>query len=171
MRDDAESNRAVEGPPATLRVFGETDRLADQRFADVAPVAMPPDLAVVAYAPDGVVGPVARLAQHSIEAPRRDSVVLGRGAVAERLVRALFVVETLERAQALQLLPQAPRRRIGGVLHQSQMQPLQSAVLLRLARRNSFGHDARLDHLDGQLRQPPPPPPGQRPPLVRAQPA
>jgi len=111
MRDDAESNRAVEGSPATLLVFDETDRLADQRFAEVDPVAMPPDLAVVAYPPDGVVGPVARLAQYAIEAARRDSVVLGRGAVAERLVRALFVVETLERAQALQLLAQAPRRR------------------------------------------------------------
>src|SRR5260370_38068971 len=115
---------------------------------------MPPDLAVVAYAPDGVVGPVARLAQHAIEAPRRDSVVLGRGAVAERLVRALFVVEPLERAQALQLLPQAPRRRIGGVLHQSKMQPLQSAGLLWRTGRQSVGRDARLDHLEAQLRQP-----------------
>ena len=33
--------------------------------------------------------------------------------------------------EAFQLLPQAPRRRIGGVLHQSKMQPLQPAVLLR----------------------------------------
>src|SRR5258708_40312187 len=98
MRDDAESTRLVEGSPATLVVFDEPDRLADQRLAEVDPVAMPPDLAVVAHAPDGVVGPVARLAQHAIEAGRRSSIVLGRGAVAERLVRALFVVETLERA-------------------------------------------------------------------------
>src|SRR5260370_42315789 len=101
MRDDAESNRAVEGSPATLLVFEETDRLADQRLADVDPVAMPPDLAVVAYAPDGGVGPVARLAQHSLEAPRRDPALLGRGAAAGRLVRGLFLVEPRERAPPL----------------------------------------------------------------------
>ena len=42
--------------------------------------------------------------------------MLGRGVVAERLVRSLVVVETLEAAQALELLAQAARRRIGGVV-------------------------------------------------------
>jgi hypothetical protein len=61
--------------------------------------------------------------------------MLGRRVVAQRLVRALLVVETLEAAQALELLAQAARRRVGGILQQREMQPLQPAVLLRLARR------------------------------------
>ena len=80
--------------------------------------------------------------------------MLGRRGVAERLVRALFIVEPLEGLEALDLLAQRTRRRIGGVLQQRQMQPLKPAVLLRLARRNPLRHDAGLDHLHRQLRQP-----------------
>src|SRR6266508_2917969 len=122
------------------------------------------------HAPDRVVGPVARLAQDAIEASRRDGVVLGRGVVAEGLVRALFIVEGSEAAQALELLSQAPRRRVGGVLQQRQMQPLQSTVLLRLAGRNALRHHPGLDHLDRQLRQPARPARGKRRSIVGAQP-
>src|SRR6266540_504323 len=170
MSDDAECDRPVRGDPVAVLVFNETNRLADQRFADVDRVALPLDLAVVAHAPDRVVGPVARLAQDAIEASRRDGVVLGRGVVAEGLVRALFIVEGLEAAQALELLSQAPRRRVGGVLQQRQMQPLQSTVLLRLAGRNALRHHPGLDHLDRQLRQPARPARGKRRSIVGAQP-
>src|SRR5205085_8905369 len=95
MGDDAEFDRSVERLPAVL-VFDESDWLADQRFADVNRVSLPPDLAVVTHAPDRVIGAVVRLAQHSVEAPRRGGVMLGRRLIAQSLVRAFFVVETLE---------------------------------------------------------------------------
>ena len=62
------------------------------------------------------------------------------------------------------------RRRIGGVLQQRQMQPLQAAVLLRLAGRNALGHGPGLDHFDGKLRQPAGAARGKWRPIVRAQP-
>ena len=96
--------------------------------------------------------------------------MLGRRVIAERLVRALFVVETLEAAQPLELLAQAARRRGGGVLQQRQMQPLQPAVLLRLAGCNALRHHAGLDHLDRKPRQPARPARGKRRPVVGAQP-
>src|SRR5450432_415570 len=74
MSDDAESDRAVGGGPTAILVFDETDRLADQGFADVDRVALPLDLAVVAHLPDQVVGPVVRRAQDAVEATRRDGV-------------------------------------------------------------------------------------------------
>src|SRR5262249_61815685 len=129
MRDNAKFDRTIAGGPVAVLVLGETDWLADQRFADVDRVALPPDLTVVAHAPDGVVGAVGRLAQHAVEAPRRDGVMLGRRIVAERGVRTLFIVENLEGAQALELLAQAPGGRASRVLQQRQMQPLQSPVL------------------------------------------
>ena len=46
--------------------------------------------------------------------------MLGRGVVAERLVRPFVVVDALEAAQALKLLAPARRRRRGGVLQQQQ---------------------------------------------------
>src|SRR5438128_374016 len=99
-----------------------------RRFADVDGVAVPLDLAAVAHAPDRVVGSVVRLAQDAVEATRRDGVVLCGRVVAEGLVRAFLVVEGLEAAQALELLSQAPRRRVGGVLQERQMQPPRSTV-------------------------------------------
>ena len=95
--------------------------------------------------------------------------MLGRGVVAERLVRTFFVVEALEAAQAPDLLAQASRRRIGGILQQRQMQPFQTAVLLRLAGSNALRHDASLDHLDRELRQAAGATRGKRRSIVRAQ--
>src|ERR1700678_4219522 len=68
-------------------------------------------------------------------------------------MRTLFVVETLEVAQALELLAQARGWWIGGLLQQCQMHALMPAVLLRLARRNALRNHAGLDQLDRQLRQ------------------
>src|ERR1700716_2234637 len=105
---------------------------------------------------------IVRLAQHATEAARRDEVVCRRRIVAECLVRTLLVVEALEGVEALDLLAQRARRRIGGVLEQRQVQPLQSAVLLRLTGRDTLRQNARLDHLDGELRQPARPARGKR---------
>src|SRR5262245_18749890 len=103
MRDDTEFDRPVVGCPAVV-VFGEPDGFTNQCFADVDRVAAPADLAIVAHAPDRLVRPVMGLAQNPVEAPRRDGVMIGRRVVAKGLMRALLVVETLEGAQALELL-------------------------------------------------------------------
>jgi len=101
MGDDAEHEGSVGDRPIAVVVFDDTDRLADQRRADVDGAALPSDLAIVAHASDRVVAAIARFTQHAIEAPRRHDVVLGRGVVAERLVRSFVVVEPLEAAQTL----------------------------------------------------------------------
>src|SRR5262245_20080713 len=153
MVDEAEADRAVIGGPAAVVLFEKTDRLASQRFADVDRGALPADLAIVAHASDGAVLPIVGLAQNAVEVPRRCDVMVGRRVVAESLVRALIIVQGLEGTKALELLSQAARRRIGGVLQQRQMQPLQSSVLLRFGRCNALRHDPGLDDLDRQLRQ------------------
>ncbi len=79
--------------------------------------------------------------------------MLGRRIVAERLMRAFFIVDVLEHAQALQLFAQATRRWLGGVLQQREMHSLVPAILLWLARRDPLRQHAGLDHLDRQLRQ------------------
>src|ERR1700726_4912766 len=166
--DRAKHDRTKADGPAGI-VLGETDRLADQRLADVDCGGIPPDLAVVSNPPDDVVGSVVWFAQHAIEAPRRGRVMLGRGGVAERLVRALFVVEMLEGAQTLELFSQVARRRTGGLLQQCQMHALMAAVLLRLGGGDAFRHHTGLDQLDRQLRQSSYPARGKRRPIVRTQ--
>src|SRR4029077_6249642 len=101
---------------------------------DIDRVAAPLDLTVLTHAPDDLVGPVARFAQDTVEAARRESVMLGRRIVAERLMRAFLIVDVLEYAQALQLLAQAAGRRFGGVLQQSEMHSLMPGILLWLFR-------------------------------------
>jgi hypothetical protein len=128
MSDDPERDRPIVGGPITILIFDETDWLADQSLADIDRVALPSDLAIVANASKLVVRSVVRLAQDPIEAPQRAGIVLGWSIVAERLVRALFVVNALEVTQTVELLSQAPRRRVGGVLQQREMQPLEAAV-------------------------------------------
>src|SRR5215510_9567261 len=138
MVDEAEADRAEIGGPAAVVLFEKTYRLASQRFADVDRGALPADLAIVAHASDGAVLPIVGLAQNAVEVPRRCDVMVGRRVVAESLVRALIIVQGLEGTKALELLSQAARRRIGGVLQQRQMQPLQSSVLLRFGRCNAL---------------------------------
>ena len=79
MSDDAEHDRVrrrrSKSPSSfSMRPTGSPTRAC----ADVDRVAAPSDLAVVAHAPDLVIGAIARLAQHAVEAPRRGSVMLGR---------------------------------------------------------------------------------------------
>src|ERR1700756_245950 len=147
MGDSAEHDRAIADGPAGGVVLDETYRLANQRLIDVDREIAPPYLAVMAYPSHFVPGAIFRLAQDAVEAPRRGRIMLGRRGIAERLMRTLFVVETLEVAQALELLAQAVGWRIGGVLQQGQMHALVPAVLLRLAGRNALGNHAGLDQL------------------------
>jgi hypothetical protein len=153
MIDDAERHRAVGEAPVTVVAWREPDRLASQRRADIDELALPFDLPVRAHPPDLLIARILGLAQHAVEAPRRRRVMFGGCGIGERLVRALLVVEAPEGVEAVELLPQAARRRVGGVLQQGQVQPLQSAVLLRLARRDPLRRHPRLDEQHGQPRQ------------------
>ena len=57
MGDDAEHDRSIADRPVAVVIFDEADRLADQCGADVDRVALPSDFAIVAHAPDGMIGP------------------------------------------------------------------------------------------------------------------
>src|SRR3982074_1391068 len=120
MGDGAEPDRAI-ADGTGVSVLGEAHGLADQRLTDIDCVTVPLDLPVLTHAPDDLVGPVARFAQDTVEAARRESIMLGRSIVAERLMRAFLIVDVLEHAQALQLLAHASRRRPGRALPQSEV--------------------------------------------------
>src|SRR3954447_16697868 len=152
LSDSAKHDRSVGDRPA-IRILCEADRLADEGSTDVDRVASPLDLAVVTDTPDCSFAAVFRFAQDPVPGSRRDAIVLSGRVVAERLVRTLFIVDTLEVLEALQLLAQGACRWFGGVLQERQVQPLQPSILLRLAGCNALGHDARLDHLHRQLRE------------------
>jgi len=107
MRDDAERDRSIVSGKVSGGVLDQTDRLASECLVDVDRVAQPLDLAVGAHPPHGVVGPVVRRPQNTVEASRRACVMLGRGVIAESLMRALVVVKTLEDAQPFDLFAQA----------------------------------------------------------------
>src|SRR5579872_2147242 len=111
MDDDAEKDWSIRDEPGAVVVFDEADRLAGQRAADVDRGALPADFAVMAHAPDRMLGVVVRLAQDAVEAARRDGVMFGRRFVAKRFVRPLFVVEALKATQSLELFAQRPGRR------------------------------------------------------------
>src|SRR2546430_1592555 len=155
MSDDAEHDWAIEsGPAAVLIILHQADRLADQCLADVDGGALPFDVPVVADSSDRIRTGVVPLAQDAVPAPWGGCVVLERRVVAEALVRTLLVVEPLEALEAIDLLAQRACRWIGRVLQQRQVQPLQPAVLLRLAGRDPLRQHARFDDLDRQPRQP-----------------
>src|ERR1700704_4875284 len=92
MSDSAKHDRSVGDGPA-IRVLGEADRLADEGSTDVDRVASPLDLAVVADTHDCSFAAVFRRAQDAVPGSRRDAIVLSGRVVAERLVRALFIVQ------------------------------------------------------------------------------
>jgi len=72
--------------------------------------------------------------------------------------------------EALELLAQRARRRIGRVLQERQVQPLVPPILLRFTRFNPLRQHASLDHLHRQLRQSARARGGERRPIVGAQP-
>src|SRR3981189_3846114 len=146
MGEGAKRDRAI-ADGTGVSVLGEAHGLADQRLTDIDCVTVPLDLPVLTHAPDDLVGPVARFAQDAVEAARRESIMLGRSIVAERLMRAFLIVDVLEHAQALQLLAQAASRRFGGVLQQSEMHSVMSAILLWLSRGAPPPRDRRPAHL------------------------
>src|SRR5258708_40237035 len=94
----AEHDRAIADGPAGGVVLDEADRLADQGLVDVDRAIAPADIAVVAHPPHLVLSAIFRLAQDTVGSSRRRRVLVGRRGVAKRLMRTLFVVETLEGA-------------------------------------------------------------------------
>lgn len=98
MANDTEDDRPEADGPVALGVFTEADRFAAERFVDVDRATLPLDLAVPAHPPHRLIGIIAGLAQHAVEAPGRECVTLRRSIVAKRLVRTLLVVEALEGA-------------------------------------------------------------------------
>src|SRR5262249_41023584 len=145
MRNDAERDRTEDHMPA-IGLLVQADRFAGESLVDVDLVAAPLDPAIRADPPPDLVRAVLGLTQYPIEGPRR-GVMRSRRIVAKRRVRAFFVVLTLKDAEALELLAQRACRRVGGVLEQRQMKPLQPAVLLRLARLDALRQHAGFDHV------------------------
>src|SRR5947209_9864782 len=95
--DRAERDRPIADGPAG-GVFLKSDWFADQRLVDVDRIIAPADLAVMAYPPHLQPGVIFRLTQNAVEAARRWRVTVGGRSVAKRLMRAFFIVETLELA-------------------------------------------------------------------------
>ena len=65
----------ADGIAAGRDVLDEAHRLTDQRLADIDRIAAPLDLTVLTHTPDDLVGPVARFAQDTIEAARREGEI------------------------------------------------------------------------------------------------
>ena len=160
------------GPKLTVQPWASSARptgspaSAQLRKNELAP---PFDFAVRAHPSDLVVDRIVGLAQNAVPAPGRGLIMFGGGGVAERLVRALLIIETLKGAEAVELLAQAVGRRRGGVLEQSEMHALVSSVLLWLAGRYPLRHDPGLDHQNRKPRQPAKADGGERRAVVGAQ--
>ena len=99
MGDDAEHDRAEADRPA-VGVFGQADRFAGERAIEVDELASPFDFAVQAHPSDLVVDRIVGLAQNAVPAPGRGLIMFGGGGVAQRLVRALLIIETLKGAES-----------------------------------------------------------------------
>src|SRR6185312_2345037 len=170
MIDDTESERAVAHDAAAVRALDKPYWLAGQCLGEIDLVVPPSNGAIRTDSPDNVFSRICRLAQHAVPAAWRELVMLGRRAVGEGRMRPLLVVQALKLPESVELLAQAARRRRSGVSEERQMQPLEPAVLLRLARLNALWSDARLDNLDRQPRQSTRSRRGEWRAIVRAQP-
>src|SRR5687767_11131053 len=146
--DRAEHDRAIVQLERSVGDLAQADRLADQRLAEEQLFAPPFDLAVGAHPPHKLGVGVVRLAQATAVGTRWRVIVLGRGGLAQRLVRSLLVEGGLERIETPLLRPQCRSRRVGGLLLEREMQALVAAVLLRLAGRDPLWHHAGLDQPD-----------------------
>src|SRR6516165_11618176 len=106
----------------TVGIVSQTNRLADECRGDVDRVAPPLDLTVLAHPSHLIFSAIFRLTQNAVPTPRRQIVVISWRSIPERFVRSLVIVHLLKGFEALELLVQRARRRIGRVLQERQVQ-------------------------------------------------
>src|SRR5690606_25946939 len=83
----------------------------------------------------------------------RGAIAAGGRYLAERFVRAVFIVVLSEVIEPLLLSAKAAGRRFCHGLLQGAMHAFMTPVLLRLSRRDAFGSDAKPDPPDGERGQ------------------
>ena len=105
-------------------LLDQRDGFAGDRLVDVDEAALPLDLAAAALAAALGVVRTGRLAQHAVPGAGGRTVVLGRGVVIERGMRALELIDQLEVAKPLDLTAQVRRWRARRLLFERQMQTL-----------------------------------------------
>src|SRR3546814_4095528 len=112
------------------RCLGDADGLADERLADEDEIAAPPDLAIGAHTPHGMLGVVGQRLDALGPAARARRVSAGRRLLAQRLVRPDFVVLLPEAVEAPLLGGKRAGRRFGGVALERPVHAFMPAVLL-----------------------------------------
>src|SRR6202043_3610896 len=142
--DDADRHVEKAHLPASVLGFLDGDSFTNESAANVDELASPFDLAVGADLAHRRFGRVVRLWKPRWHGTRRRLVDACRGALAERLVRPLFVVVAHKCRKAASLSGAAWRRWPHGFQKRA-VKTLVSAVLLRMARIDPFVPDAELD--------------------------
>src|SRR5271168_5211993 len=94
MVDDADWNVKEANLPGAALSFLNADRFAYERRGNVDQVTLPFDLAVGPNLADRRFGRITRLGKPFGHCSRRRAIDTGRRALAERLMRSLFVVVT-----------------------------------------------------------------------------
>src|SRR6516165_3128616 len=151
--DVSEFDIGIAHQPVARVGLDHANRFADQRLADKDPLAGPFDLAVAAHPTDRDVAVIARILESLRVRPRRRPVGRSRCLLSQRFVRSLVVVERAERVEALLLRRHAVGWRCRGLLLEGAMNPLVTAILLRLAGNNPLRPDAELEPPHRQPRQ------------------
>lgn len=131
--------------PEAIAGFLEPDVFLAEDVADIDPVVMPPDPAILAHAPDFLVRRILEGQQLIGERPRRGLVDRRRWTLAQRLVRPLLVErvpEAIEGGRSLRL-------RLQGAMH-----AFVPAILFRVARLDELRPDpqAQPPHAQGESR-------------------
>src|SRR5262249_46897412 len=126
---------------------------ADQDLAEEDELAAPLDLAVGVDTSHRMIAVVGRLAQRTRIAPGRGPVERRRRLLAERLMRPLLVELAAGAGEAALLGGERRRRRRGRRCLERAVHAFVAPVLLRLARRDPLGRDAKLQPPDRQPRQ------------------
>ncbi len=150
---DQADGRVVEADqPLTVLGLLDRDGLARERGRDGDEIAPPSDFAVRAHPARRRLGRIVRLGEPLGHRARRGLIDAGRSALAERLMRPLFVIVAGEmRESALLCGPVRfgrPHR-----LQKREMEAFVPAVLLRMAGIDPLVTDAQLDPPGRQRRQ------------------
>src|SRR6516162_3513781 len=151
--DVTELHIGVAHQPVASFGLDHANRFANQRLTDKDQLAGPFDLAVAAHPADRDIATVARIREPLRVRPRRGLVGRSRCLLSQRLMRPLAVVETAELVETLLLRRYAVGRRHRGLLLEGAVNPLVTAILLRLAGNDPLRPDAELEPPYRQPRQ------------------